>query len=74
MKREMKIMLLQEQGVKKKANHSIAFGDCFAAILAMNMDYHLLTEDEEFKNLMDKVKIELICSDQINLSPLFCPD
>ena len=46
------------QAAKLKANHSIAFGDCFAAVLAISMDYPLLTGDKEFKKLRDKVKVE----------------
>ncbi|HLA49556.1 MAG TPA: hypothetical protein VJ000_00020 [Thermodesulfovibrionia bacterium] len=30
----------------------------FVAVLAMNMDYPLLTGDKEFKKLRDKVKVE----------------
>lgn len=48
------------QAARLKANHSIAFGDCFAAVLAMNMDYPLLTGDKEFKKLRDNVKVEWI--------------
>ena len=48
------------QAARLKANHSISFGDCFAAVLAMNMDYHLLTGDKEFKKLKDKVKVEWV--------------
>ncbi|MBI5286111.1 MAG: type II toxin-antitoxin system VapC family toxin [Deltaproteobacteria bacterium] len=49
------------QSARLKANHSIALGDCFAAVLAITMDYPLLTGDKEFKKLRDKVRVEWIC-------------
>lgn len=48
------------QAARLKANHSIAFGDCFAAVLALNIDYVLLTGDKEFKKLGDRIKVEWI--------------
>ncbi|MBI3754194.1 MAG: type II toxin-antitoxin system VapC family toxin [Deltaproteobacteria bacterium] len=48
------------QAAQFKANHAIAFGDCFAAALALCMDYPLVTGDKEFKKLGDKVHVEWI--------------
>ncbi|MEK6693628.1 MAG: type II toxin-antitoxin system VapC family toxin [Nitrospirota bacterium] len=43
-----------------KATNSIAIGDCFAAALAINMDYPVLTGDKEFEKLKHSIKIEWI--------------
>jgi ribonuclease VapC len=46
------------RAAKLKANHAIAFGDCFAAALAAGMAYPLLTGDKEFKKLGDGLTVE----------------
>ena len=45
---------------KLKANYSIALGDCFAAAVALKMNFPVVTGDKEFKKLKGKVKIEWI--------------
>lgn len=51
---------LMYQAARLKANHSIALGDCFAAALAMNMEYAVVTGDKEFKKIRHAVSIEWI--------------
>jgi len=42
---------------KIKAKHSIAFGDCFAAALAIQNGCEVITGDREFRKLGTKVRI-----------------
>ncbi len=42
---------------KLKAKHSIAFGDCFAASLAIQNECKVITGDKEFKKLEKEAKI-----------------
>lgn len=51
---------LVSQAARLKARHSIALGDCLAAVLAINMNYPVVTGDKEFKKLANQVKIEWI--------------
>ncbi|NJE60780.1 type II toxin-antitoxin system VapC family toxin [Thermococcus sp. 21S7] len=41
-----------------KAFHKLSYADAFAAATAMDLDAVLLTGDDEFKSVEDKVKIE----------------
>ena len=41
-----------------KAFHKLSYADAFAAATAIDLDAILLTGDEEFKSIEDKVKIE----------------
>jgi len=43
-----------------KASHAIALGDCFAAALAAETNYPLLTGDREFQKLATMVRVEWI--------------
>lgn len=45
------------QAAKLKARYAAAFGDCFAAALAMVNQGQVLTGDPEFKNLEKEVSI-----------------
>ena len=45
------------QAAKLKARYAVAFGDCFAAALAMVNQGQVLTGDPEFKNLEKEVSI-----------------
>ncbi len=51
---------LMYQVARLKAKNSIAIGDCFAAALAVSMDYPVLTGDKEFEKLKHSIKIEWI--------------
>lgn len=46
------------QAAQLKAIHSIAFGDCFAAALALIRNYPIVTGDKEFKELEDTITVE----------------
>jgi ribonuclease VapC len=48
------------QAAKLKAGHAIAFGDCFAAALAIINGSQVLTGDPEFKKLEKEVAVEWI--------------
>ena len=48
------------QAAKLKAEHAIAFGDCFAAALAIINESHVLTGDPEFKKLGKELTVEWI--------------
>lgn len=48
------------QASKLKANYAIAFGDCFAASLAINMNYPILTGDKDFQKLGGKIRVEWV--------------
>lgn len=45
------------QAAKLKARYAVAFGDCFAAALAMVNQGQVLTGDLEFKNLEKRVSV-----------------
>jgi len=45
------------QAAKLKARYAVAFGDCFAAALAMVNQGQVLTGDPEFKNLEKEVSV-----------------
>ncbi len=45
------------QAAKLKARYAVAFGDCFAAALAMVNQGQVLTGDPEFKNLEKDVSV-----------------
>ncbi len=45
------------QAAKLKARYAVAFGDCFAAALAIVNQGQVLTGDPEFKNLEKEVSI-----------------
>lgn len=45
------------QAAKLKARYVVAFGDCFAAALAMVNQGQVLTGDPEFKNLEKEVSV-----------------
>ena len=45
------------EAAKIKSQNSIAYGDCFAAVLAMQNSCQVITGDKEFKKLGSKVKV-----------------
>lgn len=45
------------QAARLKARYAVAFGDCFAAALAMVNQGQVLTGDPEFKNLEKEVSV-----------------
>jgi len=45
------------QAARLKARYAVAFGDCFAAALAMVNQGRVLTGDPEFKNLEKEVSV-----------------
>jgi len=48
---------ITHEASKFKAKHSIAFGDCFAAALAIQNECEVITGDKEFKKLEKEAKI-----------------
>jgi predicted nucleic acid-binding protein len=49
---------LTRQAALFKTNGNISYGDCFAAALAKAKKAELVTGDEEFRSLEDKIKIQ----------------
>ncbi len=45
------------EAAKLKAIHRIAYADCFAAALSVNLKAHLVTGDREFERLASKIDI-----------------
>lgn len=49
--------ILARAAAELKAGHPIAYADCYAAALALQLDTEVVTGDPEFKQLQKKVKI-----------------
>jgi predicted nucleic acid-binding protein len=54
--------MLMYETAKLKAKYTIAYADCFAAILASSLKALLVTGDSEFKKLSDELLIEWIAT------------
>ena len=53
---------LTYEATKLKAKYTIAYADCFAAVLASSLKALLVTGDSEFKKLSDELLIEWIAT------------
>jgi len=51
---------LTYEAAKLKTKYTIAYADCFAAVLASSLKALLVTGDPEFKKLSDELSIEWI--------------
>ena len=51
---------LAREAARLKANHKMAYADCFAAALAKKRKAELVTSDKEFKAVEDEIKINWI--------------
>ena len=49
--------MLTQQAARYKSKHKMSFADCFAAALAKQKKAHLVTGDQEFKQVQGEISI-----------------